>query len=118
MLVDRLSQPDLLGTYCRAYQHVSDEHYDRRSTGAVGFLLRIVDREAAADTCRRPGEQRRDEVGELVPREAAGFIGDVRQALRRELDGIEHVEVDVQPPPVHVTRQLLDRPASGAGRIV
>src|SRR5262245_62944819 len=104
MLVDRLSQPGLLGTYCRTYQHVSDECHDLRGTGAVGILLRIVDRETAADTRRRPGEQCRDEVGELVPPEAAGFIGDARQPLRRELDGIEHVEADVQPPAVHATR--------------
>ena len=84
----------------------------------LGVLVRIVDREAAADARRRSGEQRHDEVGELVPRQAAGFVGDVGQALRRELDGIEHVEVDVQPPPVHVAGQLLDRLASGACWIV
>src|SRR5882724_3615468 len=98
-----------LGTYCRTYQHVSDELDDLGGSGTVGILVRIVDRKAAAHTRTRSGEQRHDEIGELIPRQAAGFVVDVGQPLCPELGRIEHVEVDVQPPPTDLSGQLLDR---------
>ena len=67
---------------------------------------------------RRRTEQRYNQIGELIPRQAAGFVLDIGKALRCELDGVEYVEIDVQPPPVHVTGQLRDRAASCAGRVV
>ena len=76
-------------------------------------LVRIVDRHAAAHAVRARPEERRHEIGELIPRQATGFVRDVGQALGGELDGVQHVEIDVQPPPVDVTREfaMARRPA-------
>ena len=86
-----------------AASDLADQLDDASSAGAVGVLVGVIDGQAAADATASfdGGDQH---VGELTPGQATGFVIDIGQPLGCELDSVEYVQVDVEPPPLAPSR--------------
>ena len=82
-----------------AASDLADQLDDASSAGAVGVLVGVIDGPAAAEATASfdGGDQ---QVGELTPGQATGFVIDIGQPLGFELDSVEYVQVDVEPPPL------------------
>ena len=85
--------------------------------GAIGVLIRVVDRDAPAGTASGP-DGGDEHVAELRHGETSRLVVDIGKSLGTELERVQHVEVHVQPPAVIDSSHVVHGVLCGRGRIV
>ena len=82
------------GDDCRDLSRELDEGVGART---IVILLGVVDRQTPAGASRHR-DCGRDERGQLFHGQSSRFVRNSRQALCREHNGVENIDIDVQPP--------------------
>src|SRR5262245_32791751 len=95
---------------------LGDELDDAPRGAAAGIQVRVVDRQAPAGAAAVP-QNRRTDRGELLPGQPAGQHDLAGSATGRELAARQDIEVDMQPPPGRLRRDVLDGHAGVAWRV-